>query len=259
MKTLAVCGDSWCTSDLAFPGKSFGEIISANKNWNLISLARSGCSNFTIALQIDKAIEMEVDAVIFGTTTPDRIEIPMEKGENNIVSKLMSAINWKEWSSSYTHKFDKSRGLSNIQYAPHPDLSSQLDFLTDPTIISEHIYTFIVRVANSEFYHLSDDQIAALKAYVTHLYDYGVKLQTDTWIINDACRRLLASKIPFLVIEWSEFSDELTWLPRENRIPQDDFNLTNRTIDPETRFHYNITNDGIEIANYFQQRLDKLL
>jgi len=172
MKTLAVCGDSWFSSELRFPGQSFPEILAERLGWNLLSLARGGCSNFAIALQINRAIELGADFVLASTTTPDRIELPIS-----------------------AQTFDFKRGLSNIKYSPHPDLSSLNKFLTDPTIISESINN----LTRPNLYNIPDEQTAALKQYVAHLYDDQVKRQMDSWIISDACHRLVNSRIPFLI------------------------------------------------------------
>ena len=237
-KTLAVCGDSWFASDIKYPGKSFGEILADQNGFNLLSLARGGCSNFAIALQIDKAIELKVDYVIVGTTTPDRIEIPMQ-----------------------IQGYDKLKGLSNIQYAPHPDLSSQHAFLVDPTIISESMSNLTIDSGNAEFYNLTSDQKAALKAYTVNLYDAGVKQQIDTWIISDACRRLTAATIPFLICIEALFNGEYIadsyWIPEKNKVTVEDFSLWNRQLST-ARFHYDPDTDGIIIANYLQKRLEEL-
>ena len=83
---VAVCGDSWFAADVDEPGNSFGEVMCSRNNWSLRSLARGGCSNFAIALQVDKAIELDCDFVVLGTTTPDRSEFPIINEKNISIS-----------------------------------------------------------------------------------------------------------------------------------------------------------------------------
>ena len=119
---MAVCGDSWFSSDPNFTSASMGEIVARQNQWELTSLARNGCSNFAIALQIDKAIELAVDIVVIGTTTPDRMELPIIQKSNAIIwRRLKKLFTWEGWKYAQPMVYDRSRGLSNIQYHPHPD------------------------------------------------------------------------------------------------------------------------------------------
>jgi len=232
MKTLAVCGDSWFSSELKFPGQSFPEIVANRMGWELLSLARGGCSNFTIALQINKAIELKADFILCTTTTPDRIELPI-----------------------LPFVFDTNRGLENIKYSPHPDLSSQHKFLIEPTVISESINN----LTRPNLYNISKEQTSALVEYVTYLYDDQVKRQIDSWIISDACRRLVNSRIPFLIhteaLYFGNQAKDIGWILPKNKIDFNDFSIYNLEITEETRFHYRLE-DGPVIANYIQQRIN---
>jgi hypothetical protein len=135
-KVIAVCGDSWFSADPDFPGKSFGELVCAKNNWELLSLARGGCSNFTIALQVDKAIERQADFVILGTTTPDRGEFPIINAQNiSIWNKLKSSFTWKNWFTTQPEVYVKARGISNMLHTN--SLSSTHNWISNPTIVSE--------------------------------------------------------------------------------------------------------------------------
>lgn len=232
MKTLAVCGDSWFSSELKFPGKSFPEILAKQLDCNLLSLARGGCSNFAIALQIDRAIESRADFIVCTSTTHDRIELPIPP-----------------------FIFDTDRGLANIKYQPHPDLSSQHDFLVEPTVISESINN----LTRPNLYDIPEEQASALMEYVTYLYDDQVKRQTDSWIISDACRRLVKSGIPFLIyteaLYFGSLEKDIGWLSSKNRIDFNDFSIYNLETTEQTRFHYRFEDAG-KIADYIQQRIN---
>jgi hypothetical protein len=232
MKTLAICGDSWFSTDPKYPEQSFSELLSKRNNWNLISLARGGCSNFTIALQINKAIELGADFILCTATTHDRIELPIPP-----------------------FIFDPDRGLANIKYQPHPDLSSQHEFLVEPTVISESINN----LTRPNLYNIPTEQASALMQYVTYLYDDQVKRQMDSWIISDACRRLVKSGIPFLIyteaLYFGSLAKDIGWISNKNRIDFNDFSIYNLGTTEDTRFHYKLKDSPV-IADYIQQRIN---
>lgn len=258
MKTLAVCGDSWFTSDTNFPDTSMGEILATTNGWSFLSLARGGCSNFAIALQVEKAIELKADIVVVGTTTPDRIELPIIQESNlNIWDRLKKSFTWEGWIFNQPTMYSKRRGLSNIQYHPHPDLSSQHAFLTNPSVVSESMNNLAFDSYNSEYYNLTDEQKTALKSYMVNLYDSGLKRQVDAWIISNACRKLEYAGIPFLVYTHSlyqrDYITDINWLPEKNWT-----NFAYSEILPmstDTQFHYCPENGGTIFANHTMSKL----
>lgn len=261
MKTVAVCGDSWFTSDTNFPGASMGEILARTHSWNLLSLARGGCSNFAIALQVEKAIELKADIVVLGTTTPDRIELPIIQESNlSIWDKLKKSFTWEGWVFNQPTMYIKRRGLSNIQYHPHPDLSSQHSFLTSPTVISESMNNLAFDSYNSDYYTLTDDQKTALKSYMVNLYDSGLKRQTDAWIISNACRKLEHAGIPFLIYTHSlyqrDYLTDIDWLSEDSR--SDLAYSETLPMNPNTRFHYCPEKGGTIFANHTTSKLQLL-
>jgi len=263
MIKLAVCGDSWFSSDLEWPGRSFGEILANQLNYELISLARGGCSNVAIALQIDQAIAMKADVVVIGTTTPDRIEIPILTKNQSMWNALKSAFNWLGFSDRQLSIYKKSRGLANIKYHPHPDLSSKHEFLVDPCIISESMNNLAFHGPNSDKYKddLTSDQYQALQAYMLYLYDSNLKRQIDVWVISAACHRLFNAKIPFLLFVESLFTNDLrqdiAWIPYENIVESQEFNY-GMAQQGTPRFHYCPEVGGNIFADFIQSRLLEL-
>lgn len=273
MKTLAICGDSWFTSDLAFPGKSFGEVLTNKYGYNLLSLARGGCSNFAINLQVKKALELNADIVIVGATTPDRIEIPIISSNLSQWEELKKSFNWKSWFNMQPKSYNIKRGLSNIKYFSKLDLSAQHDFFENPTIISESLNNLAFQVVHGKEYRqsITKAQIESLKLYMLHLYDVEIKRQYDIWAINDACRQLIEKNKSFLLFVNHLFPDidaiasEHKWIPEPNKIENKDFTFGRYMGRPEirsrkesTRFHYSIESSE-QIADYFQSRIEKLL
>jgi hypothetical protein len=260
-KTIAICGDSFFCSDLKMPGQSFGEVLANTYGYELLSLARGGCSNFAINLQVKKAIELQADIVIVGATTPDRIELPIISSNISAWEKLKKAFDVISWFDNQPNSFDPSRGLSNVKYFSGVDLSGSHEFLQNPTIISESMNSLAFQGGNNKQYTnlLTEDQKEALKHYMLYLYDSEIKRLYDIWAINDACRTLLDNKTPFLL-----FTDHLygsnkghQWLSDNNKIQRHDFHF-DMVPSGKTRFHYSPTASK-DIAKYFQSRIEKIL
>jgi hypothetical protein len=253
-KTLAVCGDSWFSSDPNFPGKSFGEILSAGLDWNFLSLARGGCSNFAICLQINKAIELNVDFVIVGTTTPDRAEFPIINDQNvSMWQKLKQSFDWQNWFSTQPSAYVKSRGISNVLHSN--SLSMNNPWILSPTIISESLNN-LVFWNNTK---LNAEQVESLKQYMLNLYDSEIKRQYDSWIISDACRRLEESGIPYLIFTGSLFTDDflsdIKWINQSKLITQDVQSIGDLGRSRETGFHYDPDQGGKIFADYVEEKI----
>jgi len=256
--SLAVCGDSWFSADLNFSGKSFGEILAGRFGADLVSLARGGCSNFAISLQIDKAIELETDFVIVGTTTPDRAEFPIINEKNqSIWQTLKESFNWHDWFNTQPDVYVKSRGISNVLHTN--SLSKNNPWINDPTIISESLNN-LAFWANRQ---LTVEQLESLKHYMLNLYDSGIKRQYDSWIISDACRRLEENQIPYLIFTHTLYKDDfikdITWVNSNKIISQSLQEIGDLGSSNITTFHYDPEYGGKIFADYVEERIKNLL
>ena len=216
MTKLAVCGDSWFSTDLNLPGASFGETLCNKKNWELLDLARSGCSNFAISLQVDRAIKSDSDLIVVGTTTSDRIEIPLITTKNQSVwKKLKQGFSWDNWFDLQAQCFDKDKGLSNVSYHGHKN-GSVKNNTDESTIVSESMNNLFAQPNNL----LTKEQHNALISYMTHLHDTNLRKQVDSWIISDTCRRLYESGIPFIIfieaLYQNSYNKDIKWVNEEN-------------------------------------------
>jgi hypothetical protein len=266
MKTLSVCGDSWFTSDMCHPGKSLGEIVSERLGWKFVSLARCGSSNFAISLQVDKAIEIESDFIIIGATTPDRIEIPIiNKNNQEIWDRLKNFFNWNDWSYNQPETYRKKHGISNVQHSNRNDLSSHNPWIGEATMISNSLANLVFTPPDS----VNTEQVSALKSYMLTLYDSGIKRQIDCWIMSDACRRLIASGIPFLFFieplydpgdHYQEgFRSDIGWVDNKNLINPGEFSYYLLPKDEPGSFHYDVNRGGIIFADFVQKKMENLL
>ena len=259
-KTVAICGGSWFSADLDLPGQSFGEIMCAKNNWQLYSLARGGCSNFAIALQVDKAIDLNVDVVVIGATTPDRCEFPIINDQNiSIWDQLKKSFNFLSWFSLQPDVYVKERGISNILH--HMSLSSTYPWISNPTIVSESLNN-LMWYNRTKGNKLTAEQLDALRMYMLNLYDSGIKRQMDCWIISDACRRLEFAGIPYLIfpeaLYQNYFEQDISWIPKKNVI--NDFSVWKLPGSHNTQFHYDIINGtNIMFADYVELKIKDLI
>jgi hypothetical protein len=256
-KILTVCGDSWFSTDSNYSSSSFSEILASKNNLQLENLARGGCSNFAISLQVNKAIELNSDFIIVGCTSCDRIELPLTNN-SDIIKKFFN-FDWfksKEWKTTAKEfgTYYKPIGLLNVKNShATQELSSQYSNSQCETIISESLNNLIWQ----NRYDLDEETIVALKQYISHIYDNNIKQQIDCWVMSDAARRLISSGIPFLMyvepLFNGEFISDIEWLDNHHKVMYNDFSFNDYPIgDPI--FHLNF-NESLDFANKWESRL----
>jgi hypothetical protein len=194
-KILGICGDSFMTAPIFSPtqdygyGRHFTELLSKKLECEVVTYARNAISNGAIRLQIDEIINHKPTYVIIGTTTPDRIEFPIE---NVIVENYMDKYNFEIYQQEY--------GLKNIKYHGYYSQSENNEIFKSykPKFISQTIFHLIINKCKD----IPDgtDKCEALKQYFQYLYDPNWKRQIDTWIISDAIRELIDRKINFSLL-----------------------------------------------------------
>jgi hypothetical protein len=256
---LAICGDSWFTVDKNFPGRSFGEIVCERNSWQLFNYALTGCSNFGICLQIDKALEHDPDFVIVGITTPDRIEIPIFNQKSMAPwRKIREFFTWDTWFSSAPSAYRRHKGLDNIYYE-QGHIGNIPWLKNDPTVYTGSLNNFIWM---ENFRKLTQEQRDALKSYMLNLYDHEVKREIDVRMLNDAVQRLERKKIPYLLCIESLDSDRSLFpsIPSEKIMTLDQFQFGALPRSGKASFHYSDQqNAGEMFADYIKIRIDNQL
>lgn len=79
MKTLYVCGDSFCCNDPEYPGSWIEKFQAIHGNLKIISLAVPGASNFQIYLQVKEALAKRCDYLIYHATSSIRFEFVADR------------------------------------------------------------------------------------------------------------------------------------------------------------------------------------
>lgn len=182
MPVLGVCGDSflaatqdhdWRIDLRGSPGKHFTELLAKKLGYDYFTLARGACSNTAIRLQIDEMIKQQVDFVIVGTTSQNRIEYPIK-------NKLV----------------EFRKGIYNIIYDKHPDLSSLNPNFIDPHVVSETINNILSGYGQVR----DDEQLESIKRYFMDIYHDDIRKLQDAWIISDGVRALREARIPYVIL-----------------------------------------------------------
>ena len=207
-----VCGCSYSavSNKEEYKNTAWSELLATKLGWELQNIARQGCSNGGIRIQIDEVIRQRPDFAIITPTSYDRIEIPnFLKKKNSIkdfspfqdlVTRLLLPTDYD--TNDDKKSYYKDVGLDNINYGNN---HSRMIIETMHSLAGnwEHAY----RTNQS----VPEEVQEALKMYITTLYDGRWKKQQDEWIIRDGLVQLQAHNIPFLVnpgfAMWSTITD----------------------------------------------------
>jgi hypothetical protein len=257
-KKLAICGDSFMAAvddTQVGHGEHFTEILAKKLDMDLFTLARGACGNNVIRLQIDEVIKESPDLVIIGTTTVDRIEIPVTSNGLNINDTVFST-------------YDRSKGILNFDYSTLPDISKYFKNFTVDKIklisltMSSYVFDAVTRnsiLRQNRFYikNITDEKINAMIQYYLHCYDYGWKQQLDTWIITDGLQRLMDNNINFYIIPIGLSFDEYHMKKFKKNIIDITGSLNpwnHNSHDTLCRFHTTIT-DQYKLADSWEEKI----
>jgi hypothetical protein len=193
MKKIIVCGDSFAAPSRDLPGTCHGELLAKKLGWEVEILARQGCSNGGIRIQIDEVLKQRPDFAIIAPTFHDRMEIPAQnapyippKNEN----KGWASDLQKHLQKNHEIGYDPAAGINNINYGNN-----------NYRMICETIFSLVENYDHPyRSQRISKDSQSAMKQYVNFLYDSQWKLQQDRWIIRDGILQLFYAKIPFLLV-----------------------------------------------------------
>jgi hypothetical protein len=190
---LMVAGCSFSAPSQWMPGTSWSEVLANKLGWDLENLARQGCSNGGIRIQIEEIRRQRPDFAIVTPTFWDRMEIPASaapyapaKNEN------------KGWSNDLqlhlqnrdiVNGYDPAAGIDNINYGNNPY-----------RMICETIFSLAENQPHAyRSTSISKQAQQAVKYYIDSLYDSNWKKQQDEWIIREGILQLYLDGIDFIV------------------------------------------------------------
>jgi hypothetical protein len=193
MKTLMVAGCSFSAVSSTMPGTSWSEVLADRLGWNLVNLARQGCSNGGIRIQIDEIRRARPDFAIIGPTFWDRMEIPAASAPYDWTQPISEGPNPplerhlqnRERRNGY-HRED---GLRNVNYGHEPS-----------NMICETIFTLAENFDHPYRQARIDRHVQqSIRAWIDCIYDNAWKKQQDEWIIREGVIMMYLDGLDFLV------------------------------------------------------------
>ena len=195
MSKLIVCGCSFSAVS-NYPehqGTSWSEKLAAKLGWELVNLARQGCSNGGIRIQIDEVLRQRPAFAIIAPTFHDRMEIPAGAAPYDWSippTSWNTPLQQHLQNTDILNGYDPSAGIDNVNYGNNPY-----------RMICETIFSLCENYDHPyRSGKIDKDTQQALKLYVNYLYDSNWKRQQDEWIIRDGIMQLYLANQPFLLV-----------------------------------------------------------
>lgn len=196
-----VAGCSFSAVSKTLPGTSWSEILAKKLGWELVNLARAGCSNGGIRIQIEEIRRQRPDFAIITPTFWDRMEIPVRGAPYTWTQQLVAKS--KQIFSSGAGElanhlkgnktkngYDRDSGIDNINYSNN-----------NYNMICEPIWSLAENTDNPHRTSSIDEQTqATVRNYVDRIYDQRWKQQMDQWIITEGVLQMFHDNLKFLVI-----------------------------------------------------------
>lgn len=177
---------------------SFCELYCQRKSFEHVSLARPGATNFSIRLQIEKAIEEQADYAVIGITCSDRFDVALDI-------------------SNTTPRYK----LDNVFYTNYRARSEKHVDQTAVKLVSDTFDNILTRHFQKEL--VSEQQLQALKSYIAYLHNPALTVQKEYYMISDGIRKLQQAKIDFVLLPGYMGQHDWSWVqrvwPRDHYMP----------------------------------------
>jgi hypothetical protein len=191
---IAVCGDSYMSPDIKFPGSHFSEILAKEFHADLIVLSKPGMSNGGIAMTLESVLNIKPDLLLVGTTFSDRIEFPLKHDDGS--RRLFNADD-----IAYRNSF---RG--NVQDPKF--VSTNLAELLADDVWSAWPDNFIDVVD-------AEEKLLTIRAWFKNIYHSGWKQQVDQYIIYAMLHQIYLSDIPCLLcVDYVDVAHRVSWFDK---------------------------------------------
>lgn len=191
---LMVAGCSFSAPSKTLPGTSWSEILAEKLGWDLENLARQGCSNGGIRIQIEEIRRQRPDFAIITPTFWDRMEIPANsapydwsqppsQGEN---PPLEQHLQNRKLGVGYC----REDGIRNVNYGTEPS-----------NMICETIFTLAENYDHPyRMGRISKDAQRGVRAWIDSIYDNEWKKQMDEWIITEGILQMYLDGLNFMIV-----------------------------------------------------------
>jgi len=192
---LMIAGCSFSAVSQTLPGTSWSELLAKKLgDWELTNLARQGCSNGGIRLQMEEIRKQQPDFVVIGPTFWDRMEIPANSAPYNW-SQAPSAgenppLEQHLQNRNMGNGYRREDGIRNVNYGTEPS-----------NMICETIFTLAENFDHPyRMARISKDAQRGIRSWIDSIYDNAWKKQMDEWVIRDGITMMYLDGIKFLVL-----------------------------------------------------------
>ena len=193
-KKLMVAGCSFSAVSQSLPGTSWSEVLAKKLDWDLVNLARQGCSNGGIRVQIEEIRRQRPDFAVVSPTFWDRMEIPASaapyipptdenKGWNSDLQQHLQDRTLK-------NGYDPEAGIDNVNYG-----NNNYNMICETIFSLAENYPHPYRSGK-----ISKDAQRAVQLYIDSMYDSNWKKQQDEWIIREGILQMYLDGLNFLVL-----------------------------------------------------------
>lgn len=190
---LMVAGCSFSAVSKSLPGTSWSEVLAGKLGWDLKNLARQGCSNGGIRLQIEEIRKQRPDFAIITPTFWDRMEIPARAAPYDWSIKGGGENPPLERHLQDKHKnngYNRADGINNVNYGNN-----------NYNMICETIFSLAENYPHPYRSGKIDKQTqTAIRHWIDCIYDTHWKKQQDEWIICEGILQLYLDGIKFIVM-----------------------------------------------------------
>lgn len=216
MKKLMVAGCSYSAVSNTHPDISWSEVLAKQLGWDLTNLARQGCSNGGIRVQIDEILRQRPDFAIITPTFWDRMEIPAAAApfdwtRTRAQSGWNSDVQQHLQDRTIKNGYCREDGINNVNYG-----NNNYRMICETIFSLAENYTHEYRSG-----HISKEAQTAVRHYIDAIYDSEWKKQQDEWIIREGIFQLYHAGIDFLfvpVLLWP-FDPTIGGLQWRNALP----------------------------------------
>lgn len=194
MKKLMVAGCSFSAVSNHLPGTSWSEILAKRLGWQVVNLARQGCSNGGVRIMIEEIRRQRPDFAIVTPTFWDRMEIPAKAAPFDWSQG--PSIGWNPPLERHLQNrerkngYNRDDGINNVNYGNNPN-----------NMICETIFMLAENHTHPPYRPQKIDKIAqmAVKHYIDAIYDANWKQQMDQWIITEGVLQMFHDGLNFIV------------------------------------------------------------
>jgi hypothetical protein len=191
-KKLMVAGCSFSAVSQRFPGTSWSEVLAKKLDWDLVNLARQGCSNGGIRIQIDEILRQKPDFAIVTPTFWDRMEIPAKAAPYDWT---IPPGGWdpplQQHLQDRTRKngYNRDDGIDNVNYG-----NNNYNMICETIFSLAENYPHPYRSSK-----IGKEAQTAIRHYIDCIYDNHWKKQQDEWIIVEGVLQMYLADIKFLL------------------------------------------------------------